>query len=454
MKQSLSLTISAIIFITYFILLAFVVLIITWVGKNLIEKDLEQHGNTLTASFAAVAAPAVSQRDYSLLNFFAENAIRQPEIAGFLIQSSSGVQLANKGICTPSKVIQEFKSNILQYPPKQPTKIIATLHLFINKKVVYSNIYPLKIKTLTAIFILFLLCFLCAIWLLNRYLFKPVSLLLIRTKKLTQGNLDTQLNSKAMPGELAKLAKYIEQLASSLREQIHEHTNLKRDLAQQNKLTTLGELSSMLLHEVGGSISRLSMIQYKLKKQALDQKGIKTLEELEQELNNLNRFVQNISLFSKKRELKIKLIELKDLLKGITASFRLMMKKDVEITLNMPETPILIRGDADMLQRTLANIIKNAVDACPEQEGKISISLDGRGSTITIVITDNGPGIPPELLDKIFEPFFSTKGSSGTGLGLAIAKSFIEAHGGKIDVISSKNGTSFTITLPSVEVSE
>jgi len=454
LKQSLSLTISAIIFITYFILLAFVVLIITWVGKNLIEKDLEQHGNTLTASFAAVAAPAVSQRDYSLLNFFAENAIRQPEIAGFLIQSSSGVQLANKGICTPSKVIQEFKSNILQYPPKQPTKIIATLHLFINKKVVYSNIYPLKIKTLTAIFILFLLCFLCAIWLLNRYLFKPVSLLLIRTKKLTQGNLDTQLNSKAMPGELAKLAKYIEQLASSLREQIHEHTNLKRDLAQQNKLTTLGELSSMLLHEVGGSISRLSMIQYKLKKQALDQKGIKTLEELEQELNNLNRFVQNISLFSKKRELKIKLIELKDLLKGITASFRLMMKKDVEITLNMPETPILIRGDADMLQRTLANIIKNAVDACPEQEGKISISLDGRGSTITIVITDNGPGIPPELLDKIFEPFFSTKGSSGTGLGLAIAKSFIEAHGGKIDVISSKNGTSFTITLPSVEVSE
>jgi len=454
LKYPLPLRISAIILGTYVVFLAITFLLLTKASKNLIDRDLEQHGNTLASTFAAVAAPAVNEKDYDSLNVLAENAIRQAEIAGLLIQSTSGVQIVSKGICTPSHAIHEFKSNIFQYTMNQPAKIMATLHLFINKKLISTNIQTVKTQLLAAILLLFLFCFLGAIWLINRQLFKPLSSLTKEAKKLSEGNFNIQLTYESMPDELAELAISMEQLAKLLKKQVQKRIDLEQDLVQQKKLTMLGELSSMLLHEVGSSISRLSMIQYQLKNQELDQEGVKALEELEQELNNLNRFAKNISLFSKKRELKIKPIDLKDLLKGITASFRLMLKKDVKIMLNIPETPVLIKGDADTLQRALANIIRNAVDACPDKGGKVSISLAGRGGTITIVIKDNGTGISAEHLDKIFEPFFSTKGSSGTGLGLAIAKSFIEAHGGKIDVASSQSGTTFNITLPSIEVSQ
>jgi len=98
------------------------------------------------------------------------------------------------------------------------------------------------------------------------------------------------------------------------------------------------------------------------------------------------------------------------------------------------------------------NLIGNAIDATSGRPGATVTArtvYDSTGAIMRAIIADNGCGIPPDIQKKIFEPFFSTKGSKGTGLGLAISRKIVQEHGGTIDLKSVVNeGTTFTITLP------
>ncbi len=113
-----------------------------------------------------------------------------------------------------------------------------------------------------------------------------------------------------------------------------------------------------------------------------------------------------------------------------------------DLTVNVDPSSI---GDA------LLNIVSNSIDANDKERGFIVIKAGKMkpGGDVRISIADNGKGIPGDILQKIFDPFFSTKGSKGTGLGLAVTRKIIEEHGGKLDVESTPgSGTTFTILLP------
>jgi len=112
-----------------------------------------------------------------------------------------------------------------------------------------------------------------------------------------------------------------------------------------------------------------------------------------------------------------------------------------------------IVADAGHLQQALVALLVNAVEAVSgleDGEGELSVLLSGSDSEVRIDITDNGLGIPPEILPQIFEPFFSTKeAENGVGLGLAVAYGIIQRHGGRIDVESEVGrGTTFHLRLP------
>lgn len=118
---------------------------------------------------------------------------------------------------------------------------------------------------------------------------------------------------------------------------------------------------------------------------------------------------------------------------------------DVEVSPNVPSRRI----DPDGLFKSLMNLLSNAVDAFEGTGGRITISTQFVRDTIYIAVEDNGRGIPRDKLTKIFQPFFTTKGSKGTGLGLSMTKKYIEDMGGTISVESEVGqGTSFTIALP------
>jgi two-component system NtrC family sensor kinase len=114
----------------------------------------------------------------------------------------------------------------------------------------------------------------------------------------------------------------------------------------------------------------------------------------------------------------------------------------------VPDTPAL-KIDPDQVQQVFLNLILNARDAMPEG-GRLDIAVREQGGEVEMVFADTGSGIEPEVRDKVFDPFFSTKGpTKGTGLGLSICYSIIKDHGGTIEMDSETGrGTRFTIRIP------
>lgn len=124
-------------------------------------------------------------------------------------------------------------------------------------------------------------------------------------------------------------------------------------------------------------------------------------------------------------------------------------KKNIQLKKNLSKDIPVILADKAQLEEAITNIVINAIQAFTE-EGEITVKTSSSNGNITVEISDNGPGIPKENIDKIFRPFYSSKGyGKGTGLGLSIVKRIITEHKGSIQVKSQPNkGTAFLITLP------
>ena len=137
-------------------------------------------------------------------------------------------------------------------------------------------------------------------------------------------------------------------------------------------------------------------------------------------------------------------------------------KSGVSVTCVVPTEPLLVEGDEDLLHRAIFNITLNAVQAAPATSGRVTVELSRLNieqiptgvpfevSAVALRVSDNGPGIPIELRERVFDPFFTTK-TGGTGLGLPIVHRAIEAHRGFVFVDSSPKGTRFTVLLPQVQ---
>ena len=192
-----------------------------------------------------------------------------------------------------------------------------------------------------------------------------------------------------------------------------------------------------------------------------NKEGLKTIELVERGVNHLNKLVVDVTQFSRQKALELHDVDLHELL---SASVDLVSdrihEKEIDLKKIFNGHKIIGRWDVDQLRQVFVNIVANAIDASP-QGGQITIStrlvrLDGDGNSSSAevttyartTITDHGSGIDEASLQRIFEPFFSTK-KRGTGLGLAIVRQIVEQHNGRISAESEpEKGTSFIIDLP------
>jgi signal transduction histidine kinase len=118
----------------------------------------------------------------------------------------------------------------------------------------------------------------------------------------------------------------------------------------------------------------------------------------------------------------------------------------IDVSLDVPPNTV-VTADRDMLRRAVLNLVLNAVDAMPQGGELVVTSYQGRGG-FELEIADSGPGLAPEQLERVFEPFYTTK-ASGTGLGLSIVQRIAEAHGGRVTALNCpQGGAAFTIELP------
>ena len=143
--------------------------------------------------------------------------------------------------------------------------------------------------------------------------------------------------------------------------------------------------------------------------------------------------------------------DLSRLIQDVTESYcALFADKGVRLELEVSPISPQPRLDEQGVHRCLLNLVGNASDAVPESSGRVQVRAFGTPEGhVQIEVSDNGPGIAENLREKVFEPFFSTKGSSGTGLGLAVTRKIVNEHGGRIHVEQSTlGGAKFVLQLP------
>ncbi|MCL5276597.1 MAG: ATP-binding protein [Deltaproteobacteria bacterium] len=255
-------------------------------------------------------------------------------------------------------------------------------------------------------------------------------------------------------GELVEIMFYVfigwltGTLSDAQREERKKNDALKEQLRTSERLSTIGELFAYMMHEIKNPLSSIKGAADIVADQSVDQgRKIEFADLLKGEIGRLDRTLGSMLAYTSVR-LDLRECDIMDELGGIVSLINTRAEKgNVEIHLSSREEMHAV-ADCDKMRQVFINIILNAVEAM-DGGGRLDITARRAGNNhIDILFKDTGPGIPPQHMDNLFKPFFTTK-KDGSGLGLAISKRIVEEHGGRLLVQSGPGkGTVFTVRLP------
>jgi len=250
-------------------------------------------------------------------------------------------------------------------------------------------------------------------------------------------------------------------LVKKVEERTHQLKETHERLLHQDKMASLGKLSSSVVHEinnpVAGILNLVMLSKRILKEDGVDQKNIdqflQYLELMESETRRISRIVSNLLVFARQSKIELVKFDLNDLIEQtLLLNANLLKLNNIHILEELEYNLPLIQGSEDQIKQVLMNLISNAVESMTNSRKKrmtIKTFSKQNQSSIGLMIKDTGSGIPKNIVSKIFEPFFTTKKKGkGVGLGLSVVYGIIQDHGAKIYVDSNPDeGTCFSITL-------
>lgn len=214
-------------------------------------------------------------------------------------------------------------------------------------------------------------------------------------------------------------------------------------LMKMERMHTIGQLSARLAHDMKNPLSvikmAVSMLIMNSEKSDADTRNYYRL--IDTSADRVIQQINDVMDFVKVKKLQIDRHSIKDI--AYSASITTNVPQNIK--LNLPTNDVQVRCDRRQMEVLLSNLISNAVEAIDGKDGVITIKVTDSPRNLAIEIEDSGPGIPDQVMPKIFEPLFTTK-QKGTGLGLVSCKSIVDAHGGTITVQNSP--TRFTVTIP------
>ncbi len=232
---------------------------------------------------------------------------------------------------------------------------------------------------------------------------------------------------------------------------LREVKDLQEKIRRSEHLASLGRLAAGVAHEIRNPLSSIrGFAQFFVNRFKGREEEYAYASIIVKEVDRLNRVISDLLDFARPKGLRLELVNLENICESVLWLLKEELKRKrirVEKVYN-PDLP-LVMVDRDQISQALLNLLLNSIESI-DGEGNIRLSLQKgiQPDTVEIVIEDTGQGIPGRDLEKIFEPFFSTK-RKGTGLGLAIVHQIIENHGGEIKVDSQEGkGTIFTIKIP------
>ena len=228
-----------------------------------------------------------------------------------------------------------------------------------------------------------------------------------------------------------------------------------RRRVEEEKLSAIGTATARILHQIKNPLQTIVLHADMLQDERIVSGAHQRREVCEAIVGESQRLVamtDELSVYASgaRRTLNRRPMRLDDLVRQVT---QVEAREAAETGLVLDASsiaPATVNGDAYYLRQVFENLVRNAREAMEgrEEPPRLWVSLARAGTQAEVRVTDNGPGIPPEILQSIFDPFFSTKGK-GMGLGLSICREIVQGHGGRLDVESTLGrGTTFTVTLP------
>ncbi|WFE89052.1 ATP-binding protein [Roseibium porphyridii] len=229
----------------------------------------------------------------------------------------------------------------------------------------------------------------------------------------------------------------------------------QRGLARSNRLAAVGEMSAAVVHELSQPLAALRMFvagTRKFLEKGDTQTAAENLVEIDSLQLRMANLTQELKRFSRPGESRIERIDLRESIRTAEKIARPRFEETgVSLVLDLPETPLEVETAPLRIEQILVNLLRNGADAtASEQAGRVELKAALADGDVRLQIADNGPGVPEDLRERIFDPFFSTKTSSGgMGLGLAISMRLAEDLGGSLSVrANTPKGAVFELELP------
>jgi signal transduction histidine kinase len=282
---------------------------------------------------------------------------------------------------------------------------------------------------------------------------RPIANLSSAAREIASGNLSVRVPHNERTDEMGRLSRNFNDMAAEL----EKKQELEAKLQQAEKSAVIGRLGSAIAHEIRNPLNYINLtldhLRSKFAPEEDDRKANfnKLTSQLKSEVARINQQISDFLNYSRPANVSLRPMDARPIIED---SLRIVeaqaAEQDIKIAVVEQEEVPEIMGDPEFLRSVFNNLFINAVQAMGQEGGNLSVRLspDDDLEFVRIEVTDTGSGIPQENLEKIFEPYFSTK-ETGTGLGLAIVQKVVELHDGTITAESVEGeGTKFTVRLP------
>ncbi|MDP2808803.1 MAG: HAMP domain-containing sensor histidine kinase [Rhodocyclaceae bacterium] len=258
--------------------------------------------------------------------------------------------------------------------------------------------------------------------------------------------------SEELATAYAALERQVESLTAELAAANAEANRLREEAERNKRLAAMGEMAAQLAHQLRTPLAAALLYAGNLENPDLPEASrVSIAGKTVARLKHLERLIQDMLLFARGEVLGRETFAVADLLAELSQTFEPLARvRGVVCRIEADGGDIRMTGNRKALAGALTSLLENALQAVDGTAGGGTISLAALrcGERMTLSVRDNGRGMPPDVVARLFEPFFTTR-SDGTGLGLAIARGVARAHAGGIDVRSEPGvGTEFILTLP------
>lgn len=347
----------------------------------------------------------------------------------------------------------------------------GVMHLVFDVSRAYNETTQSLIKSVLLNMTIIVIMVLSFSLLMYFLVFKRLNALHKATQKLSEGHFDTYVESKGSD-ELAQVINtfntmahemhnYKDIMEEKIEHALKERTEQTKLLVQQSRLASMGEMIGNIAHQWRQPLNALGLLIQKI--QLISQRGKLTQELLDDNVTKATRIIDNMSTTiddfrdffkpDKQKELFGLKTVMQDVMSLLGASFT---EKNIEVDIQIQEPNCEVYGFKNEFAQVVINLLNNSKDALSEkniEEGKISIvGKDYKGYTV-LEISDNAGGIPEEIIDRIFEPYYTTKEEGkGTGIGLYMSKMIVEDNmNGRIQVHNTDEGVTFNMTFKNLQ---